>query len=260
LKLQEGIDFIPSGDFSYYDNLLDIAFLLNIIPSRYKNLNLDDLDTYFALARGFQGDNGDVKSLAMKKWFNTNYHYIVPEYEDDIVIKLNGTKPFDEYIEAKSNGFNTIPTLIGPFTLLKLIRFTGNKKKEDIYKNIVDVYKELLNKFNELGAKWVSIQEPILVLDLNKDDINLFKNIYKLLLNNKNNKILLQTYFGDVRDIVDEINELGFDGVGLDLIEGEKTEDVIKKLNDNILLFLGVINGKNIWKNNYLKTINKKII
>ncbi len=255
-KKQEEIDFIPSGDFSYYDNLLDSAVLLNIIPARYKNLSLDSIDTYFAMARGYQGDKGDVKALAMKKWFNTNYHYIVPEYEDDIEIKLNGTKPFDEYIEAKENGFNTIPTIIGPFTLLKLTRYTGKKNIKDIYKDFINVYKEIINKFEKLGSKWFSIAEPILVTDLCDNDIKLFEEIYNNLLNKKDIKILLQTYFGDVRNVIDSINKLKFDGVGLDFIEGSKTKEIVNKLDKNILLFAGVVNGKNIWKNNYEKTIN----
>ena len=101
-QLEHGIEFIPSNDFSFYDTTLDTAVLLNIIPSRYRKLGLSPLDTYFAMARGYQGEHGDVKALAMKKWFHTNYHYIVPELEDDTEICLCGTKAFDEYLEAKS--------------------------------------------------------------------------------------------------------------------------------------------------------------
>ena len=96
-----GIDFIPSNDFSFYDNMLDTATLFNIIPKRYSSLKLPALDMYFAMARGYQGEAGDVKALAMKQWFNTNYHYMVPEIEDETEIKLVGTKPFDEFLEAK---------------------------------------------------------------------------------------------------------------------------------------------------------------
>ena len=104
-----GIDYISCNDFSYYDMMLDTAVLFNIIPERYKELNLPELDTYFAMARGYQGDSGDVKALAMKKWFNTNYHYIVPEVEDDTDIKLTGDKLCKEYAEAKSLGIETKP-------------------------------------------------------------------------------------------------------------------------------------------------------
>ena len=123
-QLENEITFISSNDFSYYDNVLDTAVLFNIIPARYRNLGLSDKETYFALARGYQGEKGDVKALAMKKWFNTNYHYIVPEIEDDTDIKLVGTKPFDEYKEAKRNGVDSKPVVTGPFTFIKLAKYT----------------------------------------------------------------------------------------------------------------------------------------
>ena len=121
-----GITYISSNDFSFYDNVLDTAFLFNVIPQRYKELGLSKLETYFAAARGYQGDKGNVKALAMKKWFNTNYHYLVPEIDDDTVISLTGTKPVDEYLEARNLGVDTKVALIGPFTFLKLAKFTGN--------------------------------------------------------------------------------------------------------------------------------------
>ena len=107
-----GIDYISSNDFSYYDGVLDTALQFNIIPRRYKELGLSPLDTYFAMARGYQGEKGNVKALAMKKWFNTNYHYIVPEIEDDAYVILNGTKIFDEYDEATSLGIKTKPVIL----------------------------------------------------------------------------------------------------------------------------------------------------
>ena len=115
-----GITSISSNDFSYYDMVLDTAALLGIVPKRYKELNLSELDTYFAMARGYQGPFGDVKALAMKKWFNTNYHYIVPELEDDTEIKISGDKLWSEYAEAKSIGIETKPGVTGAQTVLKL--------------------------------------------------------------------------------------------------------------------------------------------
>ena len=115
-----GIDLIPSNDFSFYDQLLDTAVLFNIIPERYKTLDLSDLERYFAMARGYQGSKGDVKALAMKKWFNTNYHYMVPEIDDDTFIELKNpseAKPLQEYREAKAQGIETKPVVICPFTL-----------------------------------------------------------------------------------------------------------------------------------------------
>ena len=116
---EKGIDLIPSNDFSFYDNVLDTAFLLNIIPKRYKELNLSKLGTYFSMARGYQENNKDVKALPMKKWFNTNYHYIVPKFEKTTEVKLAGHKIFDEYQEAKELGLNTRPVVVGPFTFLQ---------------------------------------------------------------------------------------------------------------------------------------------
>ena len=251
-----GIDYISSNDFSFYDNVLDTAVLLNVIPKRYEELKLSELDTYFAMAKGYQGENGDVKALAMKKWFNTNYHYMVPEIEDDTKIALSGTKPFDEFSEADKNGIKTKPDIIGAFTFLKLARFTGSKTAEDYTDSIVEAYCKILEKFNDLGAEWVQFDEPYLVRDLSDEDKKLFVTLYKNILSQKRNvKVLLQTYFGDVRDCCDEISSLDFDGVGIDFVEGKMSLDIADKIDSNKVLFAGVVNGKNIWKNSYEKTL-----
>ena len=254
-----GIEFISSNDFSFYDNTLDQAVLLNIVPKRYRELELSELEKYFAIARGYQGKKGNVKALAMKKWFNTNYHYIVPEFEDDTKIELVGTKPFDEYTEAKQLGIETKPVLIGPFTLLKLIRFTGKKGIFDVKADFIKVYTEILKKFINLGTQWVQFDEPYLVHDLTANDLRLFQDLYSAILNKKEKtKILLQTYFGDVRDIYTVLQTLNFDGIGLDFVEGRKTLDLVKEHGFSTVkrLFAGVVNGKNIWKNNYEKTLS----
>jgi len=254
-----GIEFISSNDFSFYDNTLDQAVLLNIVPKRYRELELSDLEKYFAIARGYQGEKGNVKALAMKKWFNTNYHYIVPEFEDNTKIELVGTKPFDEYTEAKQLGIETKPVLIGPFTLLKLIRFTGKKGILDVKADFIKVYTEILKKFINLGTQWIQFDEPYLVHDLTANDLRLFQDLYSAILNKKEKtKILVQTYFGDVRDIYSVLQTLNFDGIGLDFVEGRKTLDLVKEHGFSPVkkLFAGVVNGKNIWKNNYEKTLS----
>lgn len=254
-----GIEFISSNDFSFYDNTLDQAVLLNIVPKRYRELELSELEKYFAIARGYQGKKGNVKALAMKKWFNTNYHYIVPEFEDDTKIELVGTKPFDEYTEAKQLGIETKPVMIGPFTLLKLIRFTGKKGILDVKADFIKVYTEILKKFINLGTQWIQFDEPYLVHDLTANDLRLFQDLYSAILNKKEKtKILLQTYFGDVRDIYTVLQTLNFDGIGLDFVEGRKTLDLVKEHGFSPVkkLFAGVVNGKNIWKNNYKKTLS----
>ena len=259
LQKESNIDYIPSNDFSFYDLVLDTAVLFNIVPKEYKELNLSDIDTYFAMARGYQGENGDVKALAMKKWFNTNYHYIVPEIEDDTEIKLVGTNPFKYYSEAKKDGIETKPVVVGPFTLLKLARFTGNKSVDDFVDDTIKAYSELLNELSKLGVNWIQFDEPFLVHDITKVDLTLFDKIYNAVLAKKENiKVLLQTYFGDIRDSYENITKLKFDAIGLDFIEGKETLNLIEKYGfpkDKILL-AGLVNGKNIWRNNYEKTIS----
>ncbi|WP_313181565.1 5-methyltetrahydropteroyltriglutamate--homocysteine S-methyltransferase [Lacrimispora sp.] len=250
-------DFIPSNDFSLYDNVLDTAVLLNVIPARYRDLALSPLDTYFAMARGYQGSNGDVKALAMKKWFNTNYHYIVPEIDDNAIIQLAGNKPFDEFKEAQQLGIKTKPVLTGAFTFLKLARFTGEKRVNDFTEAIIAAYQELLTRFSETGAEWLQFDEPCLVQDLTDEDILLFKRLYGTILSAKGTvNVLLQTYFGDIRDCYQEIAELDFDGIGMDFIEGKKSLELVKAngFPSGKTLFAGIVNGKNIWKNNYAKS------
>ena len=253
-----GITYISSNDFSFYDNVLDTAFLFNVIPQRYKDLGLTELETYFALARGYQGNKGNVKALAMKKWFNTNYHYLVPEIDDDTVISLAGSKPVDEYVEAKQLGIETKAALIGPFTFLKLARFTGEKKIADVSSALTAEYIKLVSELASKGAQTIEFDEPYLVRDLDSSDIELFKEIYSSILANKNGiKVFLQTYFGDIRDIYAEVIKLDFDAVGLDFVEGRKTLDLVKTngFPSDKILIAGLVNGKNIWRNDYKKTL-----
>lgn len=253
-----GIDYISSNDFSFYDLVLDTAVLLGIVPKRYQELKLSDLDTYFAMARGYQGECGDVKALAMKKWFNTNYHYIVPEVEDDMEIKLSGNKPLQEYKEAKALGIETKPVVIGAYTMLKLCRYTGKKKACDFLDEICKAYQELIAQCEKEQIAWIQFDEPALVQDMEKEDVELFHKIYEQILPHaKKCQILLQTYFGDVRDIYPDLIKMPFAGIGLDFIEGKETFQLIEKYGfpEDKLLFAGLVNGKNIWKNHYEKTL-----
>ena len=263
LQAQAGVDLIPSNDFSYYDQMLDTAILLNVIPQRYKRLAFTNPEeTLFAMGRGYQGDKGDVTALPMKKWFTTNYHYLVPEVESAAEIKLNSTKPFDEFNEAKALGIDTKPVFIGPYTFLKLAR-TPEATELELDKGLVNavaaVYVEVLAKFNELGAAWVQLDEPYLVLDKEPGDVELFKTLYTKILSAKGNvKVLLNTYFGHIADVYETVNLLGFDGIGLDLNEGreENLEAVAKYgVASNTTIFAGVINGRNIWRNNYATSL-----
>lgn len=256
---ESGITFIPSNDFSFYDNMLDTAFLLEAVPARYKALKLSSLETYFAAAHGYQGSAGDVKALPMKKWFNTNYHYIVPELSDDTEIKLQqNNKVIAEYNEAKKLGIQTVPTVIGPYTFLHLATYTGGKKARDFAEKAVEAFSILANELAADGAEWISFAEPALVFDLSEEDKKLFVSIYKELISKIRNtskiKISLQTYFGDIRDVYDDICKLGFDGIGLDFVEGKKTLDLLESgFPKDTLLIAGIINGKNIWRADYQK-------
>lgn len=256
---ESGITFIPSNDFSFYDNMLDTAFLLEAVPARYKTLKLSSLEKYFAAAHGYQGSAGDVKALPMKKWFNTNYHYIVPELSDDTEIKLQqNNKVIAEYNEAKKLGIQTVPTAIGPYTFLHLATYTGGKKARDFAEKAVEAFSILANELAADGAEWISFAEPALVFDLSEEDKKLFVSIYKELISKIRNtskiKISLQTYFGDIRDVYDDICKLGFDGIGLDFVEGKKTLNLLESgFPKDTLLIAGIINGKNIWRADYQK-------
>lgn len=258
IQKNAGTDFISCNDFSYYDMMLDTAVMFGIIPKRYKELNLSELDTYFAMARGYQGASGDVKALAMKKWFNTNYHYIVPEVEDDTDLRLSGNKLWKEYAEAKALGIQTKPVVIGAYTLLKLCRYTGKKSSDDYIDAVISVYQDLLKKCGEYKIPLIQFDEPSLVQDMDKEDLALFHKIYETILTSANkSNILLQTYFGDVRDVYQDLINMPFAGIGLDFIEGKETGKLIETYGfpQNKLLFAGLVNGKNIWKNHYKKTL-----
>lgn len=264
LQAEAGIDLIPSNDFSYYDQVLDTAILLNVIPQRYDRLAFENPeDTLFAMARGYQGPKGDVTALPMKKWFTTNYHYLVPEIDSATDIHLNGTKLFDEFEEAKALGIHTKPVLVGPYTFLKLAR---NAKAEplELDKGLVNavaaVYAEILTRFAALGATWVQFDEPYLVLDKEDGDVELFKTLYAKILPARTGgvKVLLNTYFGHIADVYETVSLLGFDGIGLDLIEGrdENLEAVGRYgVGESTTLFAGVINGRNIWRNDYAASL-----
>lgn len=256
---QSGVNYISSNDFSFYDGMLDMAVLLNVVPGCYKELGLQEIDTYFAMARGYQGKAGDVPALAMKKWFNTNYHYLVPEMEADTQIKLVGNKPFEEYLEAKKLGIQTKPVLIGAYTFLKLARYPEGKKAEDYADAVIQAYQSILKRFHDLGVEWVQFDEPALVMDMTAEDIRFFETLYRQILAAKENrKVLLQTYFGDIRDCYETVIGLPFDGIGLDFLEGKKTKELVAQYGfpKDKVLFAGFVNGKNIWRCNYEKTLD----
>lgn len=256
-QINAQIGAISSNDFSFYDNVLDTAVLLNCIPQRYQALKLSPFDTYLAMARGYQGKAGDVKALAMKKWFNTNYHYIVPEIEDNTKICLAGTKPLDEAAECPVKSKTVIT---GPFTFLKLARFTGKKRAADFLPAIVAAYSELFRKLTSARVTMIQLDEPSLVCDLTPEDVAFFHSLYSKLLDTKGSlKVLLQTYFGDIRDCYREVISLPFDCIGLDFVEGQETFSLLERYGfpATCTLFAGLLNGKNIWATNYTRILER---
>ncbi|RBP97994.1 5-methyltetrahydropteroyltriglutamate--homocysteine S-methyltransferase [Bifidobacterium aemilianum] len=264
LQQEAGIDLIPSNDFSYYDQVLDTAILLNVIPQRYQRLSLaNPEDTLFAMARGYQGEKGDTTALPMKKWFTTNYHYLVPEIDPATRIRLNSSKPFDEFQEAKELGIITKPVLVGPYTFLKLAR-DSQAREIKLDAGLVDavaaVYAQVIERFADLEALWIQLDEPYLVLDKETGDAELFKALYSRILPARRGriKVLLNSYFGHMGDIYETVNLLGFDGLGLDLVEGR--DENLAAVNsygvaEGTTIFAGLVNGRNIWRNDYAVTL-----
>ena len=258
LAQERGVDQIPSNDFSLYDTFLDTAVLFNIVPEQVQAIDLSELDKYFALARGYQGEKGDVRALPMKKWFNTNYHYIVPKFEANTQVKLAGHKLFDEFQEAKDLGIHTRPVLVGPFTLLRLAEYAEGVNPVQFIEPLAAAYKEVFRRLADLGATDIQLDEPALVKDISELELTLFDKLYQGLLADKAGlSVLLQTYFGDVRDVYSHLVQLPVEAIGLDFLEGRKTLDLVKEhgFPADKVLYAGVVNGKNIWRNDYAKTL-----
>ncbi len=184
LQRDAGIDLIPSNDFSFYDQVLDTIALVGAVPERYgwDGSGDVDLDTYFAMARGRQAGGIDVTAMEMTKWFDTNYHYIVPELERGMSFRLSSRKPFDEYQEAKELGIETKPVLIGPLTLLLQGKCGGEEfDRLELLDSLVDVYAEVLQELGRLGAEWVQIDEPVLVEDRSAAELDALERAYRRL-------------------------------------------------------------------------------
>ena len=246
---ENGVDLISSNDFSFYDQVLDTICLLGAIPKRYKWDGKEvSLKTYFAMARGSQTSELDVPALEMTKWFDTNYHYLVPELSKDQSFQLSTNKPFEEFKEAKKFGFNTKPIILGPLSFLLLAKGLDGFKTINLLDKILPVYKEIIKKLSELGADWIQIDEPILVKDLDSQVVSQIKNtLNELKKSSGSSKILVATYFEDLNDEVkNEIFESDIDAVHLDLVRGNRNKSYVK--NSKKQLSLGLIDGRNVWK------------
>ena len=252
-----GVDLISSNDFSFYDHILDTICLLGAIPKRYKWDGKEvSLKTYFAMARGSQTSDLDVPALEMTKWFDTNYHYLVPELTKDQAFKLSSNKPFTEYEEAKKAGFDTKPVILGPLSFLLLAKGIDGLKTIDLLSKVLPVYKEIIKKFSDLGTEWIQIDEPILVKDLDSNVVSKIKNtLNELKKAAGSTKVLVATYFEDLNeDVKKEVFESDVDVVHLDLVRGTKNKNYVK--NSSKKLSLGLVDGRNVWKANLQEKID----
>jgi len=247
------IDFIASNDFSYYDNMLDTTILLGAIPQRFKELKDEEL--YFAMARG----NQDCVAMEMTKWFNTNYHYIVPEISKDTKFNLNSKKVIDEYKEAKELGINTKINLIGAITYLGLSKSVDNSDVFAHINSVVEVYKQLLLEISKLDNKIVvEFAEPLFVKDLPTRVLSLIKPVYDTLANlSPNIQIVVTTYFEHSNEATKILVNTPIWALGLDFIHGSKNFEALEFIkNSNKVLIAGVIDGRNIWKSNFEDKLN----
>lgn len=257
LQADAGIDLIPVGDFSNYDQVLDMSCLLGVIPERFNfNEKEVNLTTYFSLARGLNDNKQSIAACEMTKWFDTNYHYLVPEIHKDQKFKLSFNKLFDEIKEAQELGINAKAVLIGPLTWLWLAKIKGEEfDKLRLIPALIEAYKEILTRIKELGVEWVQIDEPILCLDLPIIWKSTLEYVYrKLDISNLN--ILLATYFGDLEDNLSLTCNLAIDALHIDAVRGiDQLHKVLDKLPDNKILSVGIIDGRNVWRTNLDETL-----
>ncbi|KAF2183327.1 cobalamin-independent methionine synthase [Zopfia rhizophila CBS 207.26] len=261
-KIQKdaGVDIIPSNDFAFYDHILDHIQLFNAIPDRYSKHSLHPIDEYFAMGRGHQKDGVDVPSLEMVKWFDSNYHYVKPTFQDGQTFKLSEKpKPVVEFLEAKEAGINTRPVLIGPVSFLALGKADRGQSVDPIslLDKLLPVYVELLEKLKAAGAETVQIDEPVLVYDLAPKVKAAFKPAYEKLVGDKLPKLVLATYFGDIVHNFDVLPSLqSVYAIHIDLVRNpEQLESVVGQLASNQILSAGVVDGRNIWKTNFKRAI-----
>ena len=253
---EAGIELIPSNDFSFYDQMLDMTCLLGNIPTRFAwNGESAGLDLCFQIARG-GGDKQQtsIHPSEMTKWFDTNYHYIVPEFQAETKFQLSGSKPFDEFREALALGLRTKPVLIGPLTYLYLGKSSNSEfERLALLDRLLPVYAEILHQLNRLGAEWVQIDEPILTFELSSDWQTAFLQAYRELRPTlPRTKLLLATYFGELRENIPLAVSLPVDALHLDITRaGSELDQFVNRLPSSMALSLGVVDGRNVWRNNF---------
>jgi 5-methyltetrahydropteroyltriglutamate--homocysteine methyltransferase len=254
-KLQKsaGVDFIPSGDFSFYDHVLDHILMFDVIPARYQPLKSGGnlLDLYFGMARGYQREGIDVVAMEMTKWFDTNYHYIVPEFSEVSTFSLTHNGVLKAYLEAKELGVITRPVILGPITFLLLGKLSNGGNTLSLLPKLVPAYIELLSSLKTSEVEWIQVDEPYLVFDLSVQQEEAYRSVYKALEGIGPN-IMLTTYFGGLRTNTPLVFNLPVQGIHIDLVREPSQLSSVLQLakSGNYLLSLGVVDGRNIWKTN----------
>ncbi|MCQ4164897.1 5-methyltetrahydropteroyltriglutamate--homocysteine S-methyltransferase [Tahibacter harae] len=253
---QAGLDLVPVGDFAFYDQVLDMSFTLGNLPERVRGFHGDALDNYFRVARGRSAASaeahaaccGGIAAGEMTKWFDTNYHYIVPEFSADTEFKLDASRLIGQLAEANAQGVNAKPVIIGPLTYLCLGKTKDGSDKLALLPRLLPVYAELMEALADQGAEWVQVDEPILVTELDAAWRGGFTTAYHQ-LKTARVKLLLATYFGPLQQNRDLVGGLPVAGVHVDAVNGrEDVAPLLAQLSDRQVLSLGVVNGRNIWK------------
>ena len=252
---QQGLDLVPVGDFAFYDQVLDMSFTLGNLPERVRDFHGDALDNYFRVARGRSAQSaehaaccGGVAAGEMTKWFDTNYHYIVPEFAADTAFKLDTSRLVEQLAEARAQGVRAKPVVVGPVTYLALGKAKDDSDRLALLPRLLAVYADLLAALAAQGVEWVQIDEPVLVTELAPEWQGAFRAAYAALAKSPV-KLLLATYFGQLQENLPLVAELPVEGVHLDAINArQEVASLIAKLPADRVVSLGVINGRNIWK------------
>ncbi len=261
-----GIDLIPSNDFSLYDHVLDTCALVGAVPQRFGWAGGQvGLGTYFAMARGSlapaHSNREPAAALEMTKWFDTNYHYLVPELHPGQVFHLASRKPLDEFSEAKALGIETVPVLLGPISFLLLGKIRGGQPQEFnpllLLPGLLSVYEVLLRDLAELGARWVQLDEPVLSTDLPDATLAFFGPAYsRLRAAAASTRLMLASYFGDLGASLEPALHLPVDAIHIDAVRApQEAEAVLEALPPGKALSLGIVDGRNIWRNDFARSL-----
>lgn len=259
---QSGLDLIPSNDFSFYDQVLDMCVTTGAVPLRFKclqnYLKKEEYEFYFALARGYQKDGFDITPMEMTKWFDTNYHYIVPEFIQNQRFEFSSGKCIDEFLEAKGMGILTKPVMIGPVSFLLLGKEKGSDfDRLDLLPDLLPVYLDILYELTGKGAEWIQFDEPFLVMDLSDKAREMYRLVYNdIRYEFPRLKIMIATYFDGLTDNLDAAINLPVDALHIDLVRGPgQFMHVLEKVPQEMILSLGLVDGRNIWKNDFSNSL-----